>query len=236
MDQVDADPARGARGDGPLDGDRHVLDPGGAHQAIGIGDRQDQREGGQAAQQGRAAIGRRGQHQARPQDGPVQRAGLQQVLGLLLGGVEGGGAAGGDAGGGDVHEPSHAGPVAGLRQAGHALDMHGVEVVARAVLQGPGAIDHGVHTLQHRGPVLDRGAAQVGDPPVDGREAQARGGDVAPDADHRVILGQQPRGHVRTDQAIGPEHQDPHGSSSPCQRFRGIRCRDRRGALATNVR
>ncbi len=89
--------------------------------------------------------------------------------------------------------------------------MHGAQVVARAVLEGAGAVDHGVEPGQRAGPVGDpRHMAEVALDPVGEGEAPFSRRHLAPKTHHLVALGVQPRQDIRADQPVAADDQNAH--------------------------
>ncbi|MDQ0507009.1 hypothetical protein V5F76_10345 [Xanthobacter agilis] len=64
------------------------------------------------------------------------------------------------------------------------------------VLQGAGAVDHGLGFGEHDGPIRDRGFGHIGALPLQGGEAAAGCVDVAPDADDHMTVSRQPGGYI----------------------------------------
>jgi hypothetical protein len=71
-------------------------------------------------------------------------------------------------------EPAYVSRSASPDQPFDTGDLHGLEIVARTVLQRAGAIDHGTGAAQQRRPGFDGRPCQIGRQPGHARKAPAR--------------------------------------------------------------
>jgi hypothetical protein len=90
-----------------------------------------------------------------------------------------------------------------------------MQILTAPRLQGAGAVDHGIHAAEQRTPVLRPDhAIEVG---VNGRDLREAPGEPLRIAHGRADLmavGQEPRQHPRSDEAVRAEKEDAHRSAN----------------------
>jgi hypothetical protein len=88
--------------------------------------------------------------------------------------------------------------------------MQRPQIVARALLQGPGAIDHRVDPGEERRPVILAERGQIGFFPLRERKPAPGEADVAADPDHPMAGRRQFGDDVAADQAVSANDKDAH--------------------------
>ena len=196
-----------AKGDGVGDvvdaDDLHLAGDGGRHP----------RQACEPAQHRASAIGRRPQHQARPQDDPVEIETREMRIGLRLGAGELGRPLPRCADRGDMDDAPHPCLHAGVEQRAGARDLHRLHVVARAVLQHADAVHDRIDARKQRTPgVGGREPGEVGLDPSRIRKPPPRFLEAAAGPDQIMTVAMKTREHRGADQAVGAGHQNAHAA------------------------
>ena len=179
----------------------HVVEGSDLHLGLGMQDRDEPGERGQGAQQRADAEGGGGHDQTGPQDHPIDVEAGQGRLGGALG-LTKGPWRDFKPSGGDVDDALDAGGLGRFAKAPQAIDMDGVRMVAVAVLQGAGAIDHRVDAVEDFAPNGRVWHGQIGLDPANLGETTLGFGDVTARAVNHVPMTRQARDNRAADQAV----------------------------------
>lgn len=185
-------------------GVRDVIEGDDLHLAPAECEQLHERQGCDHPQQGRAAIGVGADHEAGLQDGPVEIAPSQGVVGLALGPQEGGRRGGVGPGRGYLDEGANPARLAGRDQRRNGVLLACREPVACAVLQGAGSVHDRVNAFEIGSPGCFIGQRrQIGPRPGEvGREPPAQV-EVTAEADDVVSRLLKATCDGQTDEAIG---------------------------------
>lgn len=175
--------------------------------------RHDARHGRYGAQQRRAAVRLRCQHQARAQDCPLESARCESRIGFALGAHEGGFGARLGARRRDLHEMSDAG-CAGCRD--ERADRRGLDrtyVIARTVLERSRAVDDRFWSVRgndrHPG-VRGSQAGEIESDPARSRHHAPGRTRVAAEAGQVMPLRHKTAHDSRTDETVATKDEDLH--------------------------
>ncbi len=206
--------ARSARRQPACQQPRQVVDRHRPEQLIAADNGDHAGQAGEAADQGRAAIGFPRDDQGRADHQPVERRGLEQrFTGAFVGRV-GRAGVGVDAHGGEMDHAADRRAFAGLHQRRRAVDVRRPAGVAQCVLQHADAIDDRIHAIEQRSPCFRVGEfRKIGAHPVQPRVAAPGAGHVPGAGAHLPACPDRLAGHPGADEAAGAEDQDAHGGS-----------------------